>query len=175
MISNPLDYAECPKCMIHQAEPISATSHEELVTPRIFTGSKRPYTSHRLYALGWETFDYHGETTVGHSGGTNVFTSNMIYLPPLKWGFVAFDEEPTSREELFPNLPDVPLSLSLPCKHMLGGIIISGMGPWGSNLRTGSCRPMQQIELGDLPCRLTMHLENSSSLRDTTSIPLLWI
>jgi hypothetical protein len=72
MISNPLDYAEFLKCMIHKAQPTSMTSHEELVTPRILTGDKRrPCTSHRLYALGWETFDYHGETIVGHSGGTN--------------------------------------------------------------------------------------------------------
>jgi hypothetical protein len=200
MISNPLDYAEFLKCMIHKAQPISTTSHEELVTPRIVTGGKRrPYTSHRLYALGWETFDYHGETIVGHSGGTNGFTSNMIYLPRLKWGFVAFgnsdtsfaaherlcwelvdeflnipserrwdceeinyddffDEEPVSREELFPNLPDVPRPLSLPLQAYIGEYHHRGYGTLAVKLKDGKL----YADATDRTWRFTMSFDHAS-------------
>ncbi|KAL5320683.1 hypothetical protein ACEPPN_011493 [Leptodophora sp. 'Broadleaf-Isolate-01'] len=91
MISNVLDYAEFLKCMINKSGPISEKGHEELVKPRIVTDDElKPFMSYMCYALGWETFSYHGELIVGHDGSVNGFTSKMIYIPRMKWGFVSF-------------------------------------------------------------------------------------
>ncbi|PVH88479.1 beta-lactamase/transpeptidase-like protein [Cadophora sp. DSE1049] len=91
MISSALDYAEFLKCMINKTGPISEKGHEELVKPRIVTDEGlKPFMSHICYALGWETFSYHGELIVGHDGATDGFTSKMIFIPRLKWGFVSF-------------------------------------------------------------------------------------
>ncbi|KAK0126158.1 hypothetical protein ONS95_007776 [Cadophora gregata] len=91
IISSALDYAEFLKCMINKTEPISEKGHEELVKPRIVTDETlKPYMSHVCYSLGFETFSYHGELIIGHDGATDGFTSKMIFIPRLKWGFVSF-------------------------------------------------------------------------------------
>lgn len=117
MISSALDYAEFLKCMLNKTGPISEKGHEELVKPRIVTDEKpKPFMSHICYALGWEIFNYHGETIVGHDGATNGFTSKMIFIPRLKWGFVSFANAQDGYEaqqkiccSLFYDLLNVPL------------------------------------------------------------------
>lgn len=162
MISSVLDYAEFLKCMTNKTSPISVSGHEELVKPRMLTGDDlKPYFSHMCYALGWETFTYHGELIIGHDGSVDGFTGKMIYLPRLQWGFVAFansdggyaveqkvcwalvddllnvpkekrldwdailekeldEEKPPSKEELYPDLPEVPIPLTLPLSAYAG-------------------------------------------------------
>jgi CubicO group peptidase (beta-lactamase class C family) len=117
MISNVHDYAEFLKCMIHQTEPISESSHKELVKPRMLTGDEpRPYMSPNCYALGWNVENYHGETVINHGGATNGFGCNMMYLPRLKWGVVVFgnsDTAYTPNEKICWALVDVFLGVPL--------------------------------------------------------------
>ena len=85
------DYAHFLRCMIQQTEPISSAGHEELIKPRMIMGDEpQPFWSPALYALGWTTETYHGETVIGHNGCTNGFGSKMMYLPRKKWGVVIF-------------------------------------------------------------------------------------
>ena len=117
MTSSTLDYAEFLKCMINKTGPLSEKGHEELVKPRIVTDEKpQEFMGHICYALGWETFNYHGEMIVGHDGATNGFTSKMIFIPRLKWGFVSFANAQDGYEaqqkicwSLFYDLLNVPL------------------------------------------------------------------
>ncbi|KAE8447453.1 hypothetical protein EG329_010726 [Mollisiaceae sp. DMI_Dod_QoI] len=93
MISNVLDFAEFLKCMIKKSGPISEEGHKELIKPRIITdpdATPKPFTSHPLYALGWDIENFHGETVIGHDGAVDGFSSKMMYIPRLKWGLVAF-------------------------------------------------------------------------------------
>lgn len=93
MISTVHDYAKFLKCMVHQAGPISAIGHKELVKPRMLALGEeetRPYMSPNCYALGWNVENYHGETVINHGGATNGFRCNMMYLPRLKFGIVVF-------------------------------------------------------------------------------------
>ncbi|KAH7364466.1 putative penicillin-binding protein [Rhexocercosporidium sp. MPI-PUGE-AT-0058] len=117
MISNVLDYAKFLKCMINKTGPISEKGHEELVKPRIVTDDElKPFMSHTCYALGWEMFSYHGELIIGHSGAVNGFSSKMIFIPRLKWGFVSFTNSDNGYQvqqkicwSLFYELVKVPL------------------------------------------------------------------
>ncbi|KUJ22570.1 penicillin-binding protein [Mollisia scopiformis] len=93
VFSNVLDYAAFLKCMMKKSGPISEEGHKELVAPRIITSpgeEPMPFMAHRLYALGWEIENFHGERTVGHDGAVTGFACKMLYIPRLNWGMVAF-------------------------------------------------------------------------------------
>ncbi|KAJ9602980.1 hypothetical protein H2200_012760 [Cladophialophora chaetospira] len=89
IISTATDFACFLRCMIHKTMPISAEGHDELVKPRTIVPERpSPFRSQQLYALGWLTSTYHGESIIDHSGGTSGFGSHMIYLPKQHWGLV---------------------------------------------------------------------------------------
>lgn len=101
IISNVEDVALYIRAMMRKNGPISENGHEELVKPRTITGCKMiPFQSDELYALGWETKTYHGETIIGHDGATNGFQSSMLYLPRLEWGIVILTN---SEDAYFPK------------------------------------------------------------------------
>jgi len=60
-------------------------------TPRIVNkGSLKYFPSRHFiaYALGWETFDYHGAKIVNHGGGADGMISKVVIVPEEKFGFV---------------------------------------------------------------------------------------
>jgi CubicO group peptidase (beta-lactamase class C family) len=87
------DYAKWVRCMLTQSQPLSKSSHEELINPRtIVEPEKSPKHGfgHTLYALGWEVHSYRGHRIIGHDGAVGGFGSTMKYIPDLNWGVILF-------------------------------------------------------------------------------------
>ena len=91
VISNVLDYTLWLRAMMDQTGPISKAQHAELRKPRSFAQLEdRPDSSPQLYALGWFVSQYRGQAIVYHGGSLAGFSTQMLYMPWRKWGFVVF-------------------------------------------------------------------------------------
>ncbi|PHH89700.1 hypothetical protein CDD83_5481 [Cordyceps sp. RAO-2017] len=85
--STVLDYAQWVKCLLHEAEPLSASVHKEIKAPRITTTF---FGDISLYALGWERRQHKGHVIYTHAGGVTSFGAQVYWLPEEKFGVVAF-------------------------------------------------------------------------------------
>jgi len=81
---------------------ISGKSHNEMWKPQTIQEISNweqqmfPSTHFLTYALGWETFDYHGRKIVTHNGGLDGMISQVIMVPEEKLGFVIFTNSASS-------------------------------------------------------------------------------
>ncbi|KAL8670698.1 MAG: hypothetical protein Q9168_004768 [Polycauliona sp. 1 TL-2023] len=90
IISNVIDCAKWVRMMLNQDFPLSAASHEALITPHSIVGPPiSPFASTNLYGLGWDVATYHGIKVVWHQGGMSSFGSHILFLPGKQWGVVA--------------------------------------------------------------------------------------
>lgn len=88
VISNVLDYAKWVKCLLNEAEPLSKTVHSDIKRSRIIYNPTRNSLAGPVhYGLGWLDTDIHGGVTqFWHSGSTQTFSSNMFWMPSMKYG-----------------------------------------------------------------------------------------
>jgi len=90
MISNVLDYAKWLQCLMTQSPPLSQTSHQTLIEPRIQYQfhSTIPFPGPHDYALGWRIDTYQGHRIIWHTGGWTGYGCTMMYIPDFQWGIV---------------------------------------------------------------------------------------
>lgn len=88
---------------VYQADTIIHPSvHAELWKPQTIENISAweekmfPSTHFMTYALGWETFDYHGKKIVTHNGGLDGMISQVILIPEEKTGFVILTNSASS-------------------------------------------------------------------------------
>lgn len=93
--STVLDYSKWVRAMMTKDERLFPEEvYKELTKPRMICepeedeSSLEPFTSHKLYALGWETRSYRGHQIVGHDGAIIGFGSMMLYIPEINFGLV---------------------------------------------------------------------------------------
>ncbi|TDZ48393.1 Penicillin-binding protein 4 [Colletotrichum trifolii] len=85
IISNVLDYAKYLRVMMNEEDPISASGHRELKTPRsLYAISQRPFTGPLTYGLGWVAGVLGGEVVYFHSGQVTEHVSMMMMIPARK-------------------------------------------------------------------------------------------
>ena len=117
-ISTVNDYALWIKALLSAANPhrptnssspITPAIFHDLVTPRTiissnFPGPEDPWTfaSPPLYALGWITINFAGETLITHEGSLTGFGSSVYLLPRHQFGIVMMGN--TDRPELGQDL-----------------------------------------------------------------------
>lgn len=121
IITSVVDYAKYVRAMMHQELPITKDIYNGVTRPRIIdnpeTGDEEldPWTSHQMYAAGWEVRWYRGEKIVQHDGGIPGFGSVHFFMPGRKVGGVIIgnsDEAGTVADviskELIDEVLDVP-------------------------------------------------------------------
>ncbi|EGX89804.1 penicillin-binding protein, putative [Cordyceps militaris CM01] len=91
IITNALDYSKWVKCLMHETAPFSAATHRDIRTARMLeVALASDAWGVSNYGLGWEITTFHGEVVYRHDGGTQVFGTNVVWMPGIKFGVVAF-------------------------------------------------------------------------------------
>ncbi|KAJ6784052.1 hypothetical protein PWT90_00339 [Aphanocladium album] len=91
IITNAIDYSKWVKCLLHETEPLSAATHQEIRTPRMLAiPNPAPAWGPDNYGLGWQRTTFHGAAVYKHNGGTQNFGTNVLWMPEIKFGVVAF-------------------------------------------------------------------------------------
>lgn len=91
IITNAVDYAKWVKCLVYEAAPFSRATHEDIRRPRMLE-IPVPAAGFDVsnYGLGWERTTLHGQAVYKHNGGTQHFGTNVLWMPDVKFGVVAF-------------------------------------------------------------------------------------
>lgn len=91
IISTAVDYSKWVKCLLQETAPFSAATHEDIRAPRMleYPVAARSWGM-RYYGLGWEITTFHGQAVYKHDGGTQNFGTNVMWMPDIKFGVVAF-------------------------------------------------------------------------------------
>lgn len=90
--SNVHDYQKWIKSWLNKIGPLAKNNqHAQLWAPRTIADTGRPpFTGANLYALGWEVSYYRGHQIFQHGGGMEAFGTNLIIIPSLNYGTIAF-------------------------------------------------------------------------------------
>lgn len=91
IITNAVDYSKWVKCLLYETAPFSAATHQEIRTPlTLLLSDPPPGWGVYNYGLGWERTSLHGAAVYMHNGGTKNFGTNVLWMPEIKFGVVAF-------------------------------------------------------------------------------------
>lgn len=74
--------------VVASAANLSRTWQPQVAVPDLYGGPSLVRESMAGYGLGWMTGDYHGLSTLSHSGGTTGFAARLTLLPEADLGIV---------------------------------------------------------------------------------------
>ncbi len=89
VISTVADYTKWLRCLLHETQPFSDKTHQDIRTTRMLTSTRDRFADGDLvYGLAWEKKTYHGEVVYKHSGTTPGYSTQVYWLPKPKYGVV---------------------------------------------------------------------------------------
>lgn len=127
IVSNVLDYAKWLKCLIYQTKPFSNLTHHDIRKPRsLFTPAPERGMDVLLYGLGWLRTVFHNEIMYVHNGGTLGFSTDVFWLPNVRYAIVVFGNNAGTASavqtlltrKLIEDKLDVPLNKRLDMSEM---------------------------------------------------------
>lgn len=90
IISTVADYSKWVRCLLDETEPFSKNTHQDIRTTRMLTSLKEETgVGDRTYGLAWNKKTHHGEVVYKHGGTTLACSTQVYWLPRLKYGVVA--------------------------------------------------------------------------------------
>jgi CubicO group peptidase (beta-lactamase class C family) len=96
IFSNVVDYAKWVKCLMHSCDVFSSQAHQAIRSPIMLMAGPNGPRDLTLYGLAWMRTTYYGHVAYEHSGGTDAFSTNVLWFPELKYSVVAFGNTATT-------------------------------------------------------------------------------
>ncbi len=132
IITSVTDYLKYVQALMNQEHPFTEEILKAVTTPRIISNPEddidelSPFTSHTLYALGWEVVYYRGHKAVQHGGQISGSGGGVFFVPELNFAGVILgnsDIASTVAEVVFMEMLDV--LIGTPVKERTDWIALS--------------------------------------------------
>lgn len=89
VISTVEDYSKWVKCLLYETQPFSKEAHKDIRKTRMLTDTQEEAGDGDLtYGLAWMKKTYHGEVVYKHGGTELAYSTQVYWIPRLKFGVV---------------------------------------------------------------------------------------